>query len=58
MSTAQQSKLNALLNAQQKLNAVATQLVAEQVYTAKMQELVQSLQTELDFELMLVEDWS
>ena len=56
--TAQQTKIRALLTAQQQLNAIATQLVSEQVFTAKMQELTQSLQTELDFELMLVEEWS
>lgn len=56
--SAQQAKLTALLNAQQHLKAASAKLTAEQVYTAKMQELVQQLNTELDFELMLVEDWS
>jgi hypothetical protein len=56
--TANQSKIRSLLTAQQQLNSIATLLSSEQVLTTKMQELVQSLQTELDFELMLEEEWS
>ncbi len=52
------TKLNALLNAQTQLNAIIDALVAEEVFTEKMLEITQNLQTELDFELMLVEDWS
>jgi hypothetical protein len=57
MST-QQTKVNALTNAQQQLNAIVDALVAEEAFTEKMFELTQNLQTELDFELMLVEEWS
>ncbi len=57
MST-QQTKVNALTNAQQQLNAIVDALVAEEAFTEKMFELTQNLQTELDFELMLEEEWS
>ncbi len=56
--TPNQSKIRSLLTAQQQLNSIAALLSSEQVLTTKMQELVQSLQTELDFELMLEEEWS
>lgn len=56
--TANQSKIRSLLTAQQQLNSIATLLSSEQVLTNKMQELIKSLQTELDFELMLEEEWS
>ena len=59
MLTAQQiQKLQTVELAQNKISDVVDLLEENDALTAKMLELFRQLQTEMDFEMMLIEDWS